>query len=161
MSTLEHWSSLCFCSWNSYWLVPQTSFVVSLSSVCTLKQLRLWQKSFPLSGGLGKRGTCAELIFWNSEPLHIQFGSKHSGLLVKEEGELSVYQEVVVDCGQASAQLQLGSLVTKVYGCSQCQVVVACSIKGVLGKTKITNKGVMYSWSDCIHMNKCCSIYLN
>lgn len=84
------------------------------------------------SVGLVLRGAAKLLIRRDVDPPHVQLGSKRSGLLVEEERELPVGQEVVVDGGQAGAQLQLGPLVAQIHGCSQGQVIVACSVMRVL-----------------------------
>lgn len=70
--------------------------------------------------------------WWDVYPFHIELCSKSSCFLVEEERELPVDEEVVIDGGEACAQLHLRPLVAQIHGCSQGQVVVTCSIKWVL-----------------------------
>lgn len=62
----------------------------------------------------------------------IELSGKGPGLLVEEEGLLSVQQKVVVDDGQARVDLHLGLLVAQVHSCCQRQLVVPGCIEGVL-----------------------------
>lgn len=82
---------------------------------------------------MGQPGRTAAGL-WETEgaPAASELGSKGAGLLVEEERGLTVPQEVVVDGGQASAQLHLRLFAAQVHGCRQCQLVVPSRIKGVL-----------------------------
>ena len=70
------------------------------------------------------------------DPLDVQLCGEASGLLVEEQRELPVDEEVVVDGGQAGAQVQLGPFVAQVHGCSQSQVVVPGGVKRVLQRKR-------------------------
>lgn len=60
--------------------------------------------------------------------------------MVEVQGELTIHEEVVVDSGQAGAQLKLRLLIAQVHGSCQGEVVITCCIKWVLRveKTRYT-----------------------
>ncbi|TNN32617.1 hypothetical protein EYF80_057219 [Liparis tanakae] len=94
--------------------------------------LEVMEHSCLSPGGPVLRGAAVLLTRCHIDPPHVQLCGQGPSLLVEEERELAVHQQVVVDGGQAGAQLQLRPLVAQVHGGSQSQLVVACRVEGVL-----------------------------
>ena len=65
-------------------------------------------------------------------PADAELGGEGPRLLIEEEGHLAVEEGVVVDGGQARAELHLGLLAAQVHGCRQCQLVVPGRVQWVL-----------------------------
>ena len=74
---------------------------------------RRWASQRPCLRGLGSgRGPGDQ-----GAPADAELGGEGPCLLVEEEGHLAVEERVVVDGGQACAELHLGPLVAQVHGC--------------------------------------------
>lgn len=89
---------------------------------------RPWASRRPCLRGLGSgRGPGDQ-----GAPADAELGGEGPCLLVEEEGHLAVEERVVVDGGQARAELHLGPLVAQVHGRRQRQLVVPGRVQRVL-----------------------------
>lgn len=78
-----------------------------------------------------------ETLIWRKvDAADIKISGEGSGTLIELKGELTIHEEVVIDRGQASAQLKLRLLIAKVHGSCQGEVVITCCIKWVLREKK-------------------------